>query len=75
MHYYEITEDDDERITKSADPYVFRISEGHHELFIKHYYDGADYVPEDHREEASAADTHDNSTQSDVSSSEKSMNE
>ena len=67
-----ITEDNGERIIRPADPYVFRVSDGYHELFIKHYY-CADYVSEDRTEEASAADNSNSSTESDVPSSEKSM--
>ena len=39
-----------------------------------HYHDGADYVSEDHTEEASAADPSDSSAEPDVPSSEESMN-
>ena len=73
VHYQGITEGNEFIITP-ADPYVFRVSDEYHELFINHYYDGADYVSEDHTEEASAADPSDSSAEPDVPSSEESMN-
>ena len=33
---------DDERIIRPADPYVFRVRDEYHQLFIDHYYDGED---------------------------------
>ena len=76
LHYYvtHIIDGDAERIIRPADPYVFRLSDGYHELFIKHYYDGADYVSDDDMEGASRADLSDSSAESDVRSSQKSMN-
>ena len=73
VHYQGIKEGNEFIITP-ADPYVFRVSDEYHELFINHYYDGADYVSEDHTEEASAADPSNSSAESDVPSSEESMN-
>ena len=73
VHYQGITEGNEFTITP-ADPYVFCVSDGYHELFIKHYYDGADYVSEDQMEEASAADANDSSAESGVPSSEEYMN-
>ena len=35
---------DDERIIRPADPYVFRVRDEYHQLFIDHYYDGEDYT-------------------------------
>ena len=72
VHYQGITEGNEFIITP-ADPYVFRVSDGYHELFINHYYDGADYVSEDQMEEASAADASDSSAESVVPSSDESM--
>ena len=73
-HVHAITEDSGERIIRPADPYVFRVSDGHHELFIKHYYDGADYVSDDDMEGASRADLSDSSAESDARSVQESMN-
>ena len=75
-HYYatRITEGDGERIIRPANPYVFRVRDGYHELLIKHYYDGADYVSDDDMEGASAADLSDSSAESDVRNSQESMN-
>ena len=64
----------DEHIIRPPNPYVFQISDGYHELFIKHYYDGADYVSDDDMEGASRADLSDSSAESDVRSSQESMN-
>ena len=33
---------DEERIIRLDDPYVFRVSDEYHQLFIGHYYDGYD---------------------------------
>ena len=74
VHYQGIAEGNEFTITP-ADPYVFRVSDGYHELFINHYYDGADYVSDEQMGEASAADASDSSVESGVpSSSEESMN-
>ena len=35
---------DDERIIRPADPYVFRVRDEYHHLFIDHSYDGEDYT-------------------------------
>ena len=72
VHYQGIREGNEFIITP-ADPYVFRVSDEYHELFINHYYDGADYVSEDQMEEASAADASDSSAESVVPSSDESM--
>ena len=63
-----------EHIIRPANPYVLRVSDGYHELFIKHYYDGADYVSDDDMERASNADLSDSSAESDVRSLQESMN-
>ena len=34
----------DERIVRIDDPYVFRVRDEYHQLFIDHYYDGEDYT-------------------------------
>ena len=74
VHYQGIAEGNEFTITP-ADPYVFRVTDGYHELFINHYYDGADYVSDEQMGEASAADASDSSAESGVpSSSEESMN-
>ena len=71
VHYHPLS--GDEQIIRPANPYVFRVSDGYHELFINHYYDGADYVSEDQMEEASAADASDSSAESVVPSSDESF--
>ena len=71
VHYHPVS--GDEQIIRPANPYVFRVSDGYHELFINHYYDGADYVSEDQMEEASAADASDSSAESVVPSSDESF--
>ena len=54
VHYHPVS--GDEQIFRPANPYVFRVSDGYHELFINHYYDGADYVSDNDMEGASLAD-------------------
>ena len=54
VHYHPLS--GDEQIIRPANPYVFRVSDGYHELFINHYYDGADYVSDNDMEGASLAD-------------------
>ena len=45
IHYFEPPHTvDDERIIRLADPYVFRVRDEYHQLFIDHYYDGEDYA-------------------------------
>ena len=45
IHYFEPPHTvDDERIIRLADPYVFRVRDEYHQLFIDHYYDGEDYT-------------------------------
>ena len=63
-----------EHIIRPANPYVLRVSDGYHELFIKHYYDGADDVSDDDMEGASRADLSDSSAESDVRSLQETMN-
>ena len=48
-HYYatRITEGDGERIIRPANPYVFRVRDEYHQLYINHYYDGEDYTSDD----------------------------
>ena len=36
-----------ERIIRVNDPYVFRVRDEYHQLFIEHYYDGEDYTSSD----------------------------
>ena len=33
-----------ERFIRLVDPYVFRVRDEYHQLFIDHYYDGEDYT-------------------------------
>jgi len=54
VHYHAVS--GDEQIIRPPNPYVFRVSDGYHELFINHYYDGADYVSDNDMEGASPAD-------------------
>ena len=72
VHYYPVS--GGERMIRPANPYVFRVSDGYHELFIDRYYDGADYVSDDDMERASNADLSDSSAESDVRSLQESMN-
>ena len=37
----------DERFIRPAHPYVFRVNEEYHQLFIDHYYDGEDYISDE----------------------------
>ena len=56
IHYFEHDSSyamDDERVIRLDDPYVFRVRDEYHQLFIDHYFDGADYTssePEDSEE-------------------------
>ena len=36
-----------DRIIRVNDPYVFRVRDEYHQLFIGHYYDGEDYTSGD----------------------------
>ena len=54
VHYHAVS--GGEHIIRPPNPYVFRVSDGYHELFINHYYDGADYVSDNDMEGASLAD-------------------
>ena len=47
IHYFEAPYGDErlaERMISIGDPYVFRVSDEYHQLFIDHYYDGDDYT-------------------------------
>jgi hypothetical protein len=49
IHYFEHDGSytmDDERIIRLDDPYVFRVRDEYHQLFIDHYFDGADCTSE-----------------------------
>ena len=72
VHYHPVS--GGEHIIRPANPYVFRVSDGYHDLFIDHYYDGADYVSDDDMEGASNADLSDSSAESDVRSLQETMN-
>ena len=37
----------DERITRPADPYAFRVSDTYHQLYIDYFYDSEDYLETD----------------------------
>ena len=45
IHYFETSHtDNDERIIRPVDPYVFRVRDEYHQIFIDHYYDGEEYT-------------------------------
>ena len=58
IHYYEAPyTEDDERIIKPANPYIFRVRDEYHQLFINHYYDGEDYTSEESEGHAESSDS------------------
>ena len=47
--YCEVMKDETcrSRTIKPANPYVFRVRDEYHQLYINHYYDGEDYTSDD----------------------------
>ena len=59
IHYYELTHTvpDDERNIRPSDPYVFRVRDEYHQLFIDHYYDGEDCTSAEAEDSADSDDS------------------
>ena len=45
-----------DRIIRVNDPYVFRVRDEYHQLFIGHYYDGEDYTSDDDENASTESD-------------------
>jgi hypothetical protein len=60
IHYFEHDSSytmDEERIIRLDDPYVFRVRDDYHQLFIDHYFDGADVTSSEPEDNAESVDS------------------